>query len=581
MHVLIDFIFERDWPILMGVVTLFLLMVTVIFVFALVRHRNGIFQRAFEDKSNSVRIFIVDTKKDQVTYFNVTSVSNVRRCSMGDFYSMFPVSEQKKVIQWVNTLIDNVLDAPEYLETDMQESRSRRQYFSMLQVEKIDRESGIIHIQSYLMKYMVTSKGSMTATTHGLSTVAEVEEALRNNGKNRGVTIVFHFCYKKITDNDKEIDPLVFNYFKNALYPFLIGKRYLLHCSPNELLLMDLRIDDRPKALYLIRSCLGELNRYLSLNGLSSSIDVRAGVVEHRRLAKEPDRVIDEARRLATEAYSSKETMIWYEKDRQTRNYLDDSSYRTEVERIINEKKLTYKFRPVLTSPEAEVMGYLTQPEALNNAFASMEDLKDYAVRTDDDRALFTTVAKETISRFLAQTPDPKKKLFYPVRYLELRYMLVTFSRMQKVKQVSMVLMFKENDINEQLSNIDMDAVIDEMRSIKAKGYEIGLFLQSAQLQLPTELYAVYDYFICSFAFAGPSRDMDARIRSQLHSLVEKLLKYHKPIIASDVSGWPALDLLVKSGLRYVSSDVIAPFDVMMNPIPPHNAKRIKDMKKQ
>ncbi len=581
MHVHAYLDITTDWPILAGVLLLILLLAIVILIYVLVKRRNGIFQRAFDDKSNSVRIFILDTKKDQVTYFNVTSVSKMRRCTMGEFYQMFPVAEQKKVIQWVNALIDLGNDAPEYLETDMQETRSRRQYFSMLQVEKIDKDSGVIHIQSYLMKYMVTSKGSTTSTTHGLSTMAEVEEALRNNGKSRGITIVFRFCYKKITDNDKEIDPLVFNYFKNALYPFLTSKRYLLHCSPNELMIMDLRIDDRPKALYLIRSCLGELNRYLSLNGLSSTIDVRAGIVEHRRLAKELERVIDEARRLATEAYSTKETMIWYEKDRQTRSFLDDSSYRTEVERIINEKKLTYKFRPVLTSPEAEVMGYLTKPEALNNAFASMEDLKDYAVRTDDDRALFTTVAKETVARFLAQTPDAKKKLFYPVRYLELRYMLVTFARIPKVKSVSMVLMFRENDINEQLSNIDMDAIIDEMRSIKAKGYEIGLLLQSAQLQLPTELYGVYDYFICSFAFTGTSRDMDARIRSQLHSLVEKLLKYHKPIIASDVNGWPALDLLVKSGLRYVSSDVIAPYDVMMNPIPPHNAKRIKDMKKQ
>ena len=384
VHVLALFELTRDWPILAGAVLLLLLLAAVILIYVWVKRRNGIFQRAFNDKSNSVRIFILDTKKDQVTFFNVNSFAKIRHCSMGDFYSMFPVSEQRKVIQWVNSLMDVGVSPSEYLETDMTESRSRRQYFSMLQVEKIDRESGIIHLQSYLMKYMVTSKGSTTSTTHGLSTMSQIEAALGGNGKTRGITIVFRFCYKKITDNDKEIDPLVFNYFKNALYPFITSKRFLLHCSPNELMLMDMRIDDRPKALYLIRSCFGELNRYLSLNGLSSSIDVRAGIVEHRRLGKELERVIDEARRLANEAYSTKETMIWYEKDRQTRTFLDDSSYRTEVERIINEKKLTYKFRPVLTSPEAEVMGYLTQPEALNNAFASMEDLKDYAVRTDD-----------------------------------------------------------------------------------------------------------------------------------------------------------------------------------------------------
>ena len=44
-----------------------------------------------------------------------------------------------------------------------------------------------------------------------------------------------------------------------------------------------------------------------------------------------------------------------------------------------------------------------------------------------------------------------------------------------------------------------------------------------------------------SLAPNGNAKDMDALVRSQLHVMVEKLLKYHKPIIANDIEGWASL----------------------------------------
>ena len=568
-----------SWGFYAALALLFLLVVAMIVTFAVTERRTKNYKRILEEQSNSVRVFILNLREDDVQYFNVTSLHTVHHCSVSEFYQKFPFSEQKKVINWINAVMDPSTQAPEYLETDIQENRTRRQYFSMLQVEAVDFEHQILHLQSYLLKYMGTSKND-GPNNHGLSTMKEVEEAILAGGTRRGLTMAFRFVYKRITDKDKEIDPLAFNQFKNALFPFLQGKRYLLQASGNELVFCDLRLEEKAKGVYLVRSCLNAVNRYMVLNGVSSTIDVRVGVAEHRFFAKEPEKIVETARRLAVEAFADRDSTIWYERGRKSYNATDDSSYRTEVERIINEKKLRYRFRPVFWVTQGRVMGYLTKAEPVETYFDSMEDLKDYAMRTEDDRSLFHTVAKETIQRFLSERPSDQQCLFYSVRLTERGYMLLTFARIPGARNAHLVLTFDEADISSHLDHMDDDGIISDMRAIKAKGYEVALVLNSSQLQLSAKVYGAFDYFICSFAFENAAVEgSSTRLRSHLHTLVEKLLKYNKPIIASDFDGWPAVELMVRSGLEYISSEAFAPYDVMMNPINPKIVKRVKDMK--
>ena len=158
--------------------------------------------------------------------------------------------------------------------------------------------------------------------------------------------------------------------------------------------------------------------------------------------------------------------------------------------------------------------------------------------------------------------------------------MLLTFARIPGARNAHLVLTFDEADISSHLDHMDDDGIISDMRAIKAKGYEVALVLNSSQLQLPAKVYGAFDYFICSFAFENAAVEgSSTRLRSHLHTLVEKLLKYNKPIIASDFDGWPAVELMVRSGLEYISSEAFAPYDVMMNPINPKIVKRVKDMK--
>lgn len=566
------------WPLYGGLLLLLVLLIVLIITFSISNKRYDDYLKQIDEQTNSVRVFIIDLPNNSVKFFNASTLSKVTYMTTGEFYSQFPLSQQKKVIQWINAVLDSSSQAPDIFEADVQVSRNRKQYFSLLQVDSVDRKKQILHLQSYLLKYMAPAR--LSNGTHGLSTVKEFSAALSSSGKRKGVSACFRFSYRKIQDKDKEIEPLIFNQLKNALAPFIDSKHFLIQCSMNELVLSDLKINERAKSLFFVRSALNAINRFLALNGYNSLIDVRVGAVEHRFFSGDSNGIIDQARKTAQIAFDDKEQILWYQKGRESLNPLNDASYRTEVERIINEKKLSYFFRPIYSVKEKRTIGYFTKAKPKDTYFDSIEELKDYASRTDDASDLFSTIARNTIPIFVNERLDENALLFFPVRTEERGYMLLTFAKLARAKQAHVVFLFDENDVKTHFDAANPDNIIDDMRSIKAKGYEVGLYFSGGELALPPVVYTAYDYFVCSFAFAGSANEMDTLVRSQLHALVEKLLKYDKPIIATDIEGWASIELLVRSGLDLISAESFSPYDQMILPLPAKSVKRINDMKK-
>ena len=75
------------------------------------------------------------------------------------------------------------------------------------------------------------------------------------------------------------------------------------------------------------------------------------------------------------------------------------------------------------------------------------------------------------------------------------------------------------------------------------------------------------------------AKRMDAAIRSQLHALVERLLKYKKIIVGINLEDWNAIELVVGSGIEYVASDVFGPYAPGFVPLKEKDELRLKEMK--
>ena len=67
----------------------------------------------------------------------------------------------------------------------------------------------------------------------------------------------------------------------------------------------------------------------------------------------------------------------------------------------------------------------------------------------------------------------------------------------------------------------------------------------------------------------------NARNRLGVLTLVEQLLKYHKPIIATDLAGNQAVEIIIKSGINLVSSEGISASSEMLMPIDKKKLSRL------
>jgi hypothetical protein len=69
-----------------------------------------------------------------------------------------------------------------------------------------------------------------------------------------------------------------------------------------------------------------------------------------------------------------------------------------------------------------------------------------------------------------------------------------------------------------------------------------------------------------------------SRSRLSIRTLVEQLLKYHKPIIATDLSSWQSIELIIKSGIYIISSEIISNSSEMLLPLDKRKSERINNL---
>ena len=70
-------------------------------------------------------------------------------------------------------------------------------------------------------------------------------------------------------------------------------------------------------------------------------------------------------------------------------------------------------------------------------------------------------------------------------------------------------------------------------------------------------------------------------MRSDLHASAEKLLRYKKPIIASSLENWNAIELVYNSGIDYISSEAIAPYSPLFIPLSEKTVDTLKNLKEK
>src|SRR5574344_1145245 len=549
----------------------------IVISYAISEKSDTKFAVSLKDSSNSTRVYTIDLANDVVSFFNRSLLRKRRSCSLSEFYNHFPAEEREDLINWVNGLVDKDVQSSQFKEVHLLAKHRKVVFFSLLQVQKVNYKNQIIHLDSYLLKTNPNKK-NVNDNNQRFSFQDKFNKALLNNTPNRGITFAFNFYNKR--KKDEEIPRIAFLHLKNIINSYISPARPAIIFSSHQIVVSDLHIANRPQLMQLLAKIKTDINPHLMILAFQDSIGYTIGVAENKYFTREPEKLVNNVIALSEAALQDEESIVWYEDGRVSQSGNDNETYRTEVERIIRDKKLKYLFRPIINIDTSKILGYQSFAEPHDSFFESIKELKSYAMRTEDDRVLFATIARNVITRFSLEKNGDALRLFFPLNYSERNYVNRTVSHIPNVKDTHIVLLYSEQELCD-LPNESEESVIAEIRTFKSKGYEVALELNDNDLTLSTSIYDSFDFFLI---------DVDVNLKLDNKSsqkslynftgLVEKLLKYHRPIIAVDIPTWDSVELIYKLGIPLISSEAVSPADENVLPIPPKSITKMNVMKK-
>ena len=398
---------------------LLLFLIFMIVSIAISSNKDHSYIERMKAESTTLRIYTIDVKNNAATYFNRSDLKDKRTIDMNTFYSHFHMNDIDKIKAWIFAICTNFQTADKYMEADVLVNHGKQTYYSLLKLQKYDATQGIIHLESFVLKYITpnnttSKKKKKKATFTGVVKRSTMESLIVKEKSLKGFTFAIRFYYirQKVLSNDK-IERYMIMTLKNAVYPFASNphvSRQIIDTGDNELLLFDLRIASRDEAMILATSIAHSIKKCIGVNGFSDSINFSIGVVENAQYYQDLDMMIAKSQEACMSAQHNGQEVLLYQK--QATPLVELERYKKEVENLMQPNSLRYLFRPIFDVSKRRTLGYFEYVKAYNSPFTSFSEMSKYAAKVDMSKDLFAMVARYVIPKFASERQEDHWRLF-------------------------------------------------------------------------------------------------------------------------------------------------------------------------
>ena len=558
--------------------------VGVVVFFILSTYSEKKFQEQVDYESTTTRIYVIDVKKNKIVSVSKSDMTHKENFDLFSFYNMFHPNDVERVKSWIFQICVNPKDAGEYLEADIVINgnfNKTKTYFSLLRLVGYNPSVGLIHLESHILKYItpinVPKKKNDLHNPVGIVKRSQIMTMVNHNKSLSGYTYGIRFFYarQKVISNDKIERYMIMN-LKNAVYPYASNPkvpRQILDNGDSEILLFDLKITSKEGAMQLANSISKSLKRQMEVNGFSGLISFVIGIVENGQFYQDYDTIEEKVKETCISGQTNGQEIVMYQRNVIQNN--DMVKYAEQIEHLLQDGVLRYLYRPIIDSKTGTVIGYFEYVKAYDSPFSTFSEMSKYSSRINKNKELFALVAKNVITKFNSERQLPHMSLFLSASLVDISDIASIIKDIPHYESTNIVLVFDEQEINENSSNTEL--LIEALQNLRNEGFEIALSLKDKNLLLEDRVYFLFNYFVVGSAMMEEVK-RNNRIRLSLYALLESLLKYNKSIIATDLEGWAAVELIIKSGINIISSDVVAPSNDMLLPVEKKKMEKVVQM---
>lgn len=554
--------------IVMIVIALSLILLLLVLIASIVGKKNFVEQISYE--STSAYIYIINAKQNTMVYFNKSDMRKKITADLLSFYSKFHSNDSEKVKNWIFSIMTDPKNADQYIEADILLNNGKKPCFSLLKLLKYEPEVGLIHIESRILKYYVPNNAPKAKKEKrvptGIVKRSQIMNLVNHNKSLRGYTYCLRFFYakQKVLSNNK-IERHMIMTLKNVIYPFAnLSKtsRQILDEGGSELFLFDLRISSKDSAMQLASSLAHALRKEMEVNGFTTYISFVIGIVENGQFYQDFDSIINFSREACISGQTNGNEIVLYQHNIDAQNEM--IKFTEQIEHILKDDVLRFFFRPILDAKSGKTLGYFEYVRAYDSPFSNFQEMSKYAAKINKNIDLFANVVKHVIPKFVSECHEQKASLFLSVSMVDINQIVEIVKGVPTSSKARIIFVLEEQEVNENAS--DLDLLISALKKLKIEGFEIALLLNDKNLLLDDGVYHLFDFFVVGSAMLAAIRKNN-HIRLSTYTLIEALLKYSKPIIATDLENWQSVELIIKSGIYLISSEVVAPSSDMLLPL--------------
>ncbi len=549
---------------------LLVLLAVVIFVVIVVsmilsNHENVNVKKKFELAENTTRIICIDAKNNKVRYFNKSDIEHQVVCSVEEFLNNFPMEEKVRFEKWIDELLSTKKNVSDYLEVDVIFEREKKSYYSFLQLQKLDKRKKIIHLESYVMKYLDVKNKTDKKKLSNI-TVTNIEQMLtieKMKNKNKGSFLFVAFRNTKIQDEDDDkVSSLFFVCAKNIIAPYLTSNCTIADYSQSSFTIYYPGISSRKNLLRLMHSISKTISKYLKINSYNEDYNysITGTLINEDNCTYK--QLVRNTKSISVTAMDHNDHIMIYD-DNSVSSVEITSSYENEFNTLISKRDFKILYQPVINIKTGAILAYNSTIKCNNTIFSNIQELKEYAYKVGKIKDLFTMFNKKILSRYLNENIS-NVKLIYNVSVLEREHVAKSFSHIAGIDSEDIILTFSELEISEWLS--EEEEIISSINNLKEHGYKVALKIDKKELLLTNELMKVFDYFILDSELIKDCRRSGRSILI-IHTLIDTLKSYDKNIIAYGLDTNNSMYLICKMGIKYVSSNLISQADEMILPI--------------
>jgi len=534
---------------------------------------NYFFEETVKDESKAPREFIVELNKGRVSYFNKNKIKRKTTVGMEDFYNKFCEPDRNKLREWLLNIAFDHKKENNVLPIDVFLWGKRETRLSLLKLISYNEEKHIIHLESHILKYARPNNVVINKTV-GVS-FDEYKKSLNFLNRKLGYT----FCFQIFDDpdtpfiNDDQERIAVYS-LKDILYGICDKRWYRIAIEKDfrTLLVVDRSINNVKKAKMFTEHICELIKKQIAILNMDEVIKFSIGVCKNSYFENDYDEVYEASRECALFAKENNHNHYIYEQYGSIE--LKDDVYKKEINLILTiPHKLSYLYTPILDVQNGTTYGFITKIRFHSSCITSYEQMMKYGYRFEKGEYLYSLVTDGFLNQYIEKISNKNIPIFLSTTVYDLIYAEKVLNRIRDIDKISVVLALDGNDVK--ISDAAM--IASSIRELKQKGFKFALLLDHKFSTLDTNLYPLFDYFLIA-PDSSMEYEKDKIISFSLRILIESLLKYKKPIIATSIPSWKKVELMVISGLQYVASDSIARYSEYLLPISRKKIEKIVEI---